>query len=183
MSRPPVSFTQISERDGSKSEGELQLAAIFPDLVRATWTKPEIYAGVFYILDAQANVYTEYVPATGEAHRLPLDQILADQPLVQLNPDQIFSLPPADQFHLQLESVTEANGISYAVISATEKSTGQAYRVWVDTERWLVTRMQMLSPEGTVQALAEVLELHINQGVDAAALRVLPPGTIQLNYP
>lgn len=178
-----VSFTQISPRDGSKSEGELQLAAIFPDLVRATWTKPEIYAGVFYIIDVQANAYIEYVPATGEAHRLPLDQILAEQPLVQINPDQIFSLPPADQFDLDLESVSETNGIVHAVVSATENATGQMYRIWVDTERWLVTRMQMLSPTGTVQAVAEVLDLKINQGVDAAALRRLPPGTIQRTYP
>lgn len=180
-----VSFVQISERDGSKSEGELQLAAIFPDLVKATWTKPEIYAGVFYIIDVPANVYIEYVPATGEAHRLPLDRVLAEQPLVQiqLNPDQLFSLPPAEQFQLDLESVSEANGITYAVVSATERATGQKYRVWVDTQQWLVTRMQMLSPAGDVQVTAEVLDLQINQGIDAAALRRLPPGTIQRIYP
>lgn len=178
-----VSFTQVSARDGSKSEGELQLAAIFPDLVKATWTKPEIYAGVFYIIDVPANVYIEYVPATGEAHRLPLDQVLAEQPLVQLNPDQIFSLPPAEQFDLDLETVSLTDDVSYAVVSATERATGQKYRIWVDTERWLVTRMQMLSPSGDVQAVAEVIDLAINQGIDAATLRRLPPGTIQRTYP
>lgn len=180
-----ISFVQISERDGSKSEGELQLAAIFPDLVKATWTKPEIYAGVFYIVDVPANVYIEYVPATGEAHRLPLDRVLAEQPLVQiqLNPDQLFSLPPADQFDLQLEAVSEADGITYAVVSATERTSGQKYRIWVDTQQWLVTRMQMLSPAGNVQTTAEVLDLELNQGIDAAALRRLPPGTIQRTYP
>src|SRR5690606_13629168 len=39
-----VSFVQVSPRDGSKIEGELELAAIVPDLARATWVKPEIYA-------------------------------------------------------------------------------------------------------------------------------------------
>ena len=115
-----VSLTQVSPRDGSKSEGELQLAAIFPDLARATWTKPEIYAGVFYIIDVQANLYTEYVPATGEAHRLPLDHVLSGQPYIQLTPDQLFSLPPAERFDLDLETVTEMDEASYAVVSAKE---------------------------------------------------------------
>lgn len=178
-----VSITQISPRDGSKSEGELQLAAIFPDLARATWTKPEIYAGVFYIIDVQANLYTEYVPATGEAHRLPLDQVLSGQSYIQLTPDQLFSLPPAERFELDLETVTELDSASYAVVSAKEYDSDKTYRIWVDTDRWLVSRMQMLSPDGKVQALVEVLDLEINQGLDAAALRLLPPGTVQRSYP
>lgn len=178
-----VSITQISPRDGSKSEGELQLAAIFPDLARATWTKPEIYAGVFYIIDVQANLYTEYVPATGEAHRLPLDQVLSGQSYLQLTPDQLFSLPPAERFQLDLETVTELDSASYAVVSAKEYNSDKTYRIWVDTDRWLVSRMQMLSPDGKVQAHVEVLDLEINQGLDAAALRLLPPGTVQRSYP
>lgn len=178
-----VRFVQISPRDGSKIEGELELAAILPDLARATWIKPEIYAGVFYILDAQANWYIEYVPATGEAHRLPLDQVLAGQSLVQISPDQIFSLPSAEQFHLELAAVTELNGVRYAVVKATEKASGQVYRVWVDTGRWLVTRMQSVSPSGEIQATAEVLDIRVNQGLEAAALRRLPPGTIHRSYP
>lgn len=178
-----VSFVQRSPRDGSKTEGELELAAIFPDLARATWTKPEIYAGVFYILDAQANLYIEYVPATGEAHRLPLDQVLAGQPLVQISPDQIFALPSAEQFLLELAGVTQLNGSEYAVVNATEKASGQLYRVWVDTGRWLVTRVQSVTPQGEILATAEVLDINVNQGLEAAALRRLPPGTVQRSYP
>lgn len=178
-----VSFVQVSPRDGSKIEGELELAAIVPDLARATWVKPEIYAGVFYILDAQANQYIEYVPATGEAHRMPLDQILAGQPLVRIAPEQIFSLPPAEQFILELTDVAQVDGVRYAVVQATDKASGQVYRVWVDTGRWLVTRMQALTPKGDIQASAEVLEIRVNEGLEATALRRLPPGTIQRSFP
>jgi len=178
-----VSFVQRSPRDGSMIEGELEIAAIFPDLARATWTKPEIYAGVFYILDAQANLYIEYVPATGEAHRLPLDQVLAGQQLIQISADQIFSLPSAEQYFLELTSVIQLDGVRYAVVQATEKATSQVFRVWVDTGRWLVTRMQSVTPKGEIQATAEVLDVRVNQGLEAASLRRLPPGTIQRSYP
>jgi len=140
--------------------------------------------GVFYIIDVQANLYTEYVPATGEAHRLPLDQVLSGQSYTSSSrPTSFFRCPPAERFELDLETVTELDSASYAVVSAKEYDSDKTYRIWVDTDRWLVSRMQMLSPDGKVQALVEVLDLEINQGLDAAALRLLPPGTVQRSYP
>src|SRR5690554_4636195 len=48
-----ITYIQVSSRDGSKSEGQLQLLAIFPDLVRATWVKPDLLSGILWIADTE----------------------------------------------------------------------------------------------------------------------------------
>lgn len=174
-----VKFVQIAA-DGSKNEGILRLEAIFPDLVRATWIKPEIYEGVFFILDFDHNTYTEYIPATGEAFKHPLDQILDQQSPIPLRPQQFFSLPSTTEFDLSLTGVDHEEG--YAAIQAVERATGRVYDIRVDTERWLATRIEGRTPDGRVE-YAEAFDIQINQDLNAASLRLLPPGTVERSYP
>lgn len=175
-----VSFTQFSNRDGSKNEGELQLEAVLPHLIRATWTKPEIYSGVFFILDSQANQYIEYIPAMAEAHIRPLDQVLDQQTPIQISPEQLFTLPPAENFDLTL--VTADTTTDTATVQAVEHASGQTYLITVDTARWFITRIEERNPDGQVVRIAEATDFRINQDLNAASLKRLPPGTIERTY-
>ena len=104
----------------------------------------EIYAGVFYIIDVQANL-TPNTSRDGRSAPAALDQVLSGQSYIQLTPDQLFR-SPAERFELDLETVTELDSASYAVVSLRNTIRLKTYRIWVDTDRWLVSRMQMLLP-------------------------------------
>lgn len=170
-------------RDDSEVKGELALAAIFPDLIRATWVQPEFYSGMFYILDAEEETYTEYWPAIGEARKLPLYEVLDNQSPIPLTPDQLFSLPSQDEFNLELSQVENGGEVVYALVTAVDKQTGETFRVWVDTEKWIVTQVESLSPEGRVELSAKAVDIEINQDLNEAFLRRLPPGTVQRRFP
>lgn len=180
-----VSFVQVAVRDGSRTEGEVRLAAIFPDLVRATWLKPEYLAGVIWILDAENNLFTQYIPVSGEATRLPLNETLEDQTALPLTtPDDLFTLPPQDQFDLTIVDSDSGDADPHHVhIRATSKDVDHSYLLLVDTSKWLVTRFQSLTAKGTIDFSAEARDIHINQSLQAADLRRLPPGAIERSYP
>lgn len=175
-----VTFAQFSEKDGSKNEGMLKLEAIFPDLIRATWNSPEIYSGVFFILDTTKNTYTEYVPAMGEAHRLPLDQVIDQQSVIQLAPEQLFSLPSADDYNLKLINSVADLPSGYVIVEAVEKiERAQVFTMWVDTSRWLITRIEERDKDGRLVRLAEATNIRVNQNLNENTLRLLPPGTVE----
>jgi len=177
-----VSFVQVAARDGSRMEGEVELAAIFPNLVRATWIKPDYLAGVVWILDAERNQFTQYLPASGEATRLPLDKTLEQQGALPFTaPQDLFTLPPRDRFDLAVVGGGESPHL--VQVQAKSKDAHQAYLLLVDTSKWLVTRFQSLNAKGTVEFSAEARNIQVNQSLEAADLRRLPPGTIERSYP
>ncbi len=176
-----VSFVQVSERDGSRMEGEVRLAAIFPDLVRATWNKPDYLSGVIWILDSENNMFTQYIPVSGEAARLPLDETLEDQSALPFaTPEDLFTLPPQDRFDLTI--VDEANP-DLVTVQAKSKGGDQTYLLLVDTSKWLVTQFQTLNAKGAVNFSAIARDIQINQSLQAAELRRLPPGVIERSFP
>jgi len=177
-----VRFVQVSERDGSRMEGEVHLAAIFPDLVRATWIKPDYLSGVIWIMDSENNMFTQYIPVSGEAARHPLDEALQDQAALPFaTPRDLFTLPPQDRYELRIveDDLTNPHLVK---IQATSKEAGQAYYLVVDTDKWLVTQFQTLNAKGVVNFSAEARDIRINQSLQAADLRRLPAGVIERSY-
>lgn len=178
-----VSFVQVSERDGSRMEGEVHLAAIFPNLVRATWIKPDYLSGVIWILDSENNTFTQYIPVSGEAARHPLDKALEDQAALPFAaPQDLFTLPPTDQFDLVIVDEVQTNP-HQVMVRATSKEINQAYLLLVDTSKWLVTQFQTLNAKGAVNFSAEARDIQVNQSLQAADLRRLPPGVIERSFP
>lgn len=179
-----VAFVQNSPRNDSRSEGELQLKALFPDLVRAVWTSPDFLSGLLWILDTQRDRFTQYQPTTGEARHHPLSDVIADQTLIPITPEQLFSLPSNDQYELEIaQQPQSASEPPTAVVRAVDTISGKEYRVWVNMEDWIITRIESLSATGRVELSAWVQEIHINQGLSAAELRDLPPGTVERHLP
>lgn len=178
-----VAFTQTSSRNGARSDGEIQLQAIFPGLVRAAWTNPDILRGLLWILDTHNDRFTQYEPSTGEARHHPLSEILADYPPLPLTPEQLFSLPSSEQYELEVAEQSSEGERPYAMVRAVDKKTKSEYRVWVDITDWMVTRVESLNSGGAVQVSAWVREIHMNLGLSAADIRALPPGTIERPMP
>ena len=178
-----IQFVQVSPRDGSRSQGELLLQAIFPDLARAAWLKPDFLSGIVWILDTQRNRFTQYEPTTGAARHHPLSEVMADQALIPLAPEQLFSLPSEDYFALSVEELPADAAPAQAVVRAVDTRSGKVYRIWVDTAEWLVTRIESLTADGRVELSAWAAEIHINRGLTKAELRQLPPGTKEISLP
>ncbi len=179
-----IAFVQVSPRNGSRSEGELQLKALFPDLVRAAWTSPDFLSGLLWILDVQRDRFTQYQPTTGEARHLPLSDVIADQTLIPITPEQLFTLPSNDQYALEIEQQPPSEADQpVAIVRAVDTLSGKTFRVWVDLQDWIVTRIESLNASGRVELSAWVQEIHINQGLTAAELRGLPPGTVERHMP
>lgn len=174
-----VTFVQISARNGARSEGEMHLKALFPDLVRVTWHNPEMLRGLVWIVDTQAGRFTQYEPTTGEARHHPLSDVLADGFALPLTPEQLFALPDNEQFQLELVEASDEGEAPFAVVQAVDTLSQKMYRIWVDLTDWLVTRMESFNASGQIELAAQVEALHINQGLTASQVRALPPGTIE----
>lgn len=178
-----VTFFNVSARNGSRDEGRVHLAAIFPDLIRVTFIQPEFFSGVFYILDSERNLFTQYAPATGEAQHHRLDETLSQSLPIQITPEQLFTLPPEDLFDLAVVEASTAPGESYALVEALHKESGARYQVRVDLERRLVTEIASFHADGGIAFMAEASAIIVNQGLSAAVLRQLPAGTIERSFP
>lgn len=174
-----VSFTQVSPRNGSRSDGEIQIKAIFPNLVRAVWMSPDLLRGLLWIVDTQNDRFTQYEPTTGEARHHLLSDVVKDVPLLPLSPDQIFSLPSTEQFNLEIAEASLEGDDPFAVVRAVDKRSSSEYRVRVDLSDWMVLQIESISPTGTVELSAQVEKVHINMGLTATDIRALPPGTIE----
>lgn len=177
-----ISFTRISARDGSKTEGIIRLEAVFPDVIRATFLRPELWEGALFILDAEQNTFTQYWPTTGQADLFALDEVLKEvggpRALIPLTPEDLFTLPSPEEFDLEIAEIASHNEREYAVVEATPKVGGDRYRLWVDTLDWLVTRIESIGPGGSVKDAADATGIQINQGILTSPLRALPPGSI-----
>lgn len=178
-----ISFVRVSARDGSRMEGTIRLEAVFPSVIRATFLRPELWEGALFILDAETNTFTQYWPTTGQADLFALDETLKEvggsRALVPVTPEDLFTLPSPEEFDLKIVEVRKGNGREYAVVEATAKAgAAERYRLWVDTLDWLVTHIETLGSDGRVKDSADATEIKINQGLPAAPLRALPPGTV-----
>lgn len=180
-----ISFVQVSPRDGSRSQGQMLLQAIFPDLARAAWIKPDFLSGIVWILDMQRNRFTQYEPTTGAARHHPLDEVLSEQTLIPLAPEQLFSLPSLERFSLEVEAVTEEGdqGRRLAAVHAVNLESGRRARFWVDIDDWLVVRIESLTASGTLELAAWTEHVEINKGLTRSELRSLPPGTAEISLP
>src|SRR5690606_29190476 len=163
----------------SRSQGQMLLQAIFPDLARAAWIKPDFLSGIVWILDMQRNRFTQYEPTTGAARHHPLDEVLSEQTLIPLAPEQLFSLPSLERFSLEVEAVTEEGdqGRRLAAVHAVNLESGRRARFWVDIDDWLVVRIESLTASGTLELAAWTEHVEINKGLTRSELRSLPPGT------
>ena len=161
----------------------MHVRAIFPNLARASWIKPDILSGIFWILDTERNRFTQYQPTTGQAQHHPLSEVVSDQAPIPLTPEQLFSLPSAEQFSLEVIGHSTAKDDPWAVVRAVDNNSSKEYRVWVDLDAWMVTQMESLGPDGSLELSAQAHNIQINQGITPAELRRLPPGTQEIHIP
>lgn len=177
-----ISFVRISARDGSKTEGTIRLEAVFPDVIRATFLRPELWEGALFILDAEQNAFTQYWPTTGQADVFALDETLKEvggpRALIPLTPEDLFTLPSPEEFDLEIVEIANHDAREFAVVEATPKVGGDRYRLWVDTLDWLVTRIESIGPDGKVKDSADATGIKINESIPKAPLRALPPGSV-----
>lgn len=177
-----ISWVRIGARDGSRTEGSVRIEAVFPHVIRATFLGPSLWEGVVYILDAEQNALTEYIPTTGQANVYALDEVLRDlggtRAIIPVSPEELFTLPSPDEFHLAVVDVKEENGREYAVVDAASKAGAERYRLWVDTVDWIVTRIESIGSDGNLKEAADAIEVKMNQGITEAPLRALPAGAV-----
>lgn len=173
-----------------------RIDAIPPGLVRLTYTQPDIMSGLVTLVDYSRSQVYLYNPVMEMSECHTLHDYAASLGMPATNLDTLFVIPSEDAYDIEVTHLERVNGSTYAVLRAVSSGSLDAelshagledlldgqldldephtLKVWVDVDRSIIHRVQVLDQEGRLLYEAEATAIQFDLGMRESQVRSLP---------
>lgn len=172
-----VRMKEIHPRDGTVSEGRVDVTARMPDLIRLTYHEPEIWTGMIVVIDYGRDRTHWYQPILNRTYVMSVERFLIESQL-PVRPEDLLVAPSPDDFLLEIVGTQTQGGSSLVLLEARLREQPDDGRIvaWVDLDNRMIARLEGYNASGALQVVVDIDGVKKNVGVSAAELRRTPPG-------
>lgn len=143
--------------------------------------KHSVLEGQIVVLDLSNDQAIVYMPVTSAAVRGTIDTVgsqVGGVDLKSLDIEGLLSLDPAEVLNMKYLRTETYNRIDHYVIEVKTKISGSGTQiVWVDSENYLIKKIEVFDDSGKNIANVVIDNFTWNFSYDVAKLKELPKGT------
>lgn len=186
--------TLVSYSGNGPRQAELEVQAVLPSVVRATFLKPDWWIGSVFVLDHAEHRLYQYTPVYDMVQCSVPEQFLA-QFGINLDIERLFGVQMTDDLaNLEVVRMETRNGIEHAVVKgivpeSLEESidtvqesvqgalgnlgvdVNHTVYLWVDMENLVVTKFEDYSPDGKLVLSMDTRNVRLDTGLTASGLK------------